>query len=73
MNQVKNSFDVETLKKIGKGALIAGGGALAVYALQAVMVMDFGDATPIVVALASILLNVVREYRKGEDLADDED
>lgn len=60
------SFDKVTLIKIGKGALIAGAGAMAVYALEAVMTLDFGDATPIVVALASILLNVVREYLKGE-------
>lgn len=64
--QKKNSFDRETMKKIGKGALIAGGGALAVYVLQAIAGMDFGEATPLIVALCGILINAVREYMKGE-------
>lgn len=59
------SFDKETVMKIGKGALIAGGGALAVYILQFVAGMDFGEATPIVVAVCGILINAVREWVKG--------
>lgn len=60
------SFDSATVKKIGKGALIAGGGAIAVYVLTYISGMDFGSSTPIVVAVCSILLNVVREFVKGE-------
>lgn len=63
--QIKNSFDQETLKKIGRGALIAGGGALIVYLLETISVMDFGEATPMVVALASIIINAIKEYKKG--------
>lgn len=65
--QVQESFafDSVTLKKIGKGAIIAGLGAAAVYGLEAVMTMDFGEATPMIVALASILLNAVKEFVKG--------
>jgi len=65
--QVQESFafDKITLLKIGRGALIAGAGAAAVYGLEAVLTMDFGESTPIVVALASILLNAVREFVKG--------
>lgn len=59
------SFDRETVVKIGKGALIAGGGALAVYILQSLAGMDFGEATPLVVAVCGILINSVREYVKG--------
>jgi hypothetical protein len=64
--QVARQFDRETLLKIGRGSLIAGGGALLVYLLQWLTTLDFGLATPMVVALASILVNSVREYMKGE-------
>lgn len=66
MEQVKNSFDKATLTKIGKGALIAGGGALAVYLLQALSLMSFGESTPLVVALCSILINAIKEYQAGK-------
>lgn len=63
--QKANSFDKETMKKIGRGALIAGGGALMVYLLQSIAGMDFGEASPLIVALCGILINAVREYMKG--------
>lgn len=59
------TFDRVTLGKIGRGALIAGAGAAAVYGLEHVLTMDFGNATPLIVALASILLNAVKEFVKG--------
>lgn len=61
----KYSFDKETLVKIGKGILIAGGGAAAVYALEVASTLDFGQFTPIAVAICSILINVVKEYCNG--------
>ena len=66
MEQVACSLDKVTLGKIARGALIAGGGALVVYALQAVSAMDLGEATPIVVALCSIIINAVKEFIKGK-------
>lgn len=63
--QTANSFDPVTVQKIGRGALIAGFGAVAVYLLQSVAGMDFGSATPIVVAIASIALNALKEYLAG--------
>jgi hypothetical protein len=65
MSQIKNSLDRETLIKIGKGALIAGGGVAVVYILQAITQIDFGGFTPIIVGIASILINAIREYQKG--------
>lgn len=64
--QVKYSFDRATMLKIGKGALIAGGGAVIVYVAQALQGQDFGAATPAVVAVCSIVINIMREYRKGD-------
>lgn len=63
--QRKNSFDKVTLIKILKGAGIAGGGAALVYFLQVVATLDFGDYTPMVVAIAGILINAIREFIKG--------
>jgi len=59
-------FDKETLLKISKGALIAGGAAVIVYALQALSQTDFGSYTPAVVAICGILINVAKEFIKGE-------
>ena len=64
--QIRNKFDKESLIKIGKGCLIAGGGAMIIYILEAVIGMDFGSYTPVVVAMAGVLLNSVKEWRKGE-------
>lgn len=66
MEQIKNRFDKATLIKIGKGALIAGGGALLVYVLQSLSSMDFGEMTPLITSLCAILINSIREYIKGE-------
>jgi len=69
MAQQKYKFDKETLIKIGKGALIAGTGTAALYVLGALDKIDFGNAvTPIVGALVPILVNMVREWMKGEEV-----
>jgi hypothetical protein len=63
--QVANTFDKITIEKIWKGALIAGGSALLTYILQAIAGMDFGDFTPVVVAVCGILINTVKSYFQG--------
>ncbi len=63
MEQIKNSFDSVTLRKIGIGALIAGTGAVLAYIGQ--LGLDYGAYTPIVTAILAILVNAVREYSKG--------
>lgn len=65
LKQVKNAFDTVTMGKIARGAMIAGGGALIVYVLTFVSGMDFGELTPVIVAICSIAINAVREYMKG--------
>ena len=64
-DQIKNSFDYETLLKIGRGAAIAGGSAIAIYLLQWIVTVDLGQFTPAAVAIAGIVINAIREYRKG--------
>jgi len=63
--QVAQSFDQKSLKKIGKGAIIAGGGAVLTYILQYLSAMDFGIFTPLVVALCGIAINATKEYFSG--------
>ena len=64
--QLKNEFDIDTVKKILRGAFIAGGGVFAVYILQAISTLNFGDYTAVVAALCSVLINAIREWNKGE-------
>ena len=49
----------DDLYRILKGAIMAGLGATVVFAANAAMGMDFGPATPYVVAIASIILNTL--------------
>ena len=62
------SFDTVTLKKILRGALIAGGGAFAVAVLQFVSTQDFGSETTgaFIGAFCGFLINVVKEYIAGK-------
>ncbi len=64
--QVKNSFDYQTLQKIGRGALISGTGAAAIFVFSAVGAIEAGVLTPLVAFLVPFLTNLVREYMKGE-------
>jgi uncharacterized membrane protein YjjP (DUF1212 family) len=58
------------LSKIGKGALIAATGTAALYILGAIGTINFGSvATPIIAALVPILVNVIREWMKGNQVA----
>ena len=49
------------LVKVGKGALIAGAGAILTYLTTAITSLDFGEYTPVVVAGFSILINFLRK------------
>ena len=59
-----NKFSIDKLGwiKIWKGALIAVGGALLTYIAQTAGNLNFGEFTPIVVALMSILVNAGRKW-----------
>lgn len=64
-NQKAFSFDTESLKKMGKGLLIAFGGAFATYLEMQIPSFSFGQYTPIVVAVNAVIINIIREYVKG--------
>ena len=68
--QVRGQFDTITLKKIGKGALITGFYAVAVFILSATNGMDFGNSlvNALVVQLVPTLLNTLKEWYNGEVL-----
>lgn len=54
----------EDAKKIGKGAVIAILGALLTYLSEVIVDVDFGQYTPIVMAIWSVLVNIVRKWVK---------
>ena len=56
------NFIPEDVKSIIIGASIAGGGAFATYILEGLAKLDFGEWTPIAVALLSVLINAVRKW-----------
>ncbi len=60
----KFTFTRENLIKIAKGAGIAVGGALLAYFASFISNTDFGQWTPIVVAIGGILINAAREFIK---------
>lgn len=64
--QVRNSFDYQTLQKIGKGALISGVGMAALFVLNELGTIEAGGLTPLIAFLVPFLTNLIREYVKGE-------
>ena len=64
--QKRYKFDKDTLVKIGKGAGIAGGAAVLTYLANNLGELDLGAYTGLVVAVLSILINIVKEWRRGK-------
>lgn len=52
--------------KILTGSGIAMGGALLTYILEILPSIDFGEFTPVVVAVFSILINAGRKFLEGK-------
>ena len=55
-------LDKEDLSKIGRGFVIALLGAALTYAADTIPGVDFGDWTPVVVAVASAAINAGRKW-----------
>lgn len=68
MAQMKNSFDKESLTKVGKGALIAATAAAALYILSFVGVLEIENPVlaSVIAWFVPFVTNLVREWRKGE-------
>jgi len=52
----------QDFQKVGRGALIAGVGAAGTYLFEALPGVDFGEYTPLVVAVVSVLANLFRKW-----------
>ena len=66
MQSKKFSWNDEDIKKILVGACIAIGGAFLTYLSSIITNIDFGDYTPIIVAIASILINAGKKFLEGK-------
>jgi hypothetical protein len=66
MESTRFTINKDDLTAIGKGALIAAGGALLTYITSYVTSTDFGQWTPVIVSVWSIIVNVSRKYLSGE-------
>jgi len=64
--QIKGEFDKVTVKKIVKGAGIAGGGVAVLYILQALTSVDFGSYAPLVTGILAVMINAIKEWLKGK-------
>lgn len=58
----KYQLNKEDLTKLGVGALVAIGGALLTYIADTIPGVDFGAYTPIIVAIAGVLINAARKF-----------
>ena len=63
----KYTLNREDLQSIGRGALIAGSGALLVYFADLIPNVDFGGYSEIIAALLMILINAGRKYIAGKN------
>lgn len=62
MESQKYSLNKEDLTAVGKGLAVALAGAALTYLSQVVTQTNFGQFTPLVVVLASVLVNVGRKF-----------
>ena len=58
----KYSLNLEDFKKIGKGFLIAIGGAALAYFTQVTTDINFGNYTEIAVAISGVIVNFCRKF-----------
>ena len=66
MKSRKFQLNKTDLTKILTGASIAGAGAGLAFLVETIPFIDFGEYSPFVVALFSILANSVRKYLAGK-------
>lgn len=66
--QIKKAFDSETMRKIGKGALITAFYSIAVFILSMINGIDFNNSivNALIVQVTPTILNALKEWYKGE-------
>lgn len=57
-------LDKAKLESVGRGALLAGGGAFIVYILQELPGLDLGTYQLLAAAVLSVALNLIRKASK---------
>lgn len=62
----KYKLNKKDMLKIGKGALIAVGGAVLTYGAEIIPNVDFGTYTAIVVSVSAVLINAGLKYLAGK-------
>ena len=67
LSQIKNSFDKESLIKIGKGALIAATAAAALYILNILGTIEIEDPflVSIIAWFVPFATNTIKEWKRG--------
>ena len=70
MGSSKFKLDKEDLKKLGKGLLIAAGGAMLTYLASWTADVDFGSFTPTIVAVSAVVINFGRKYLADNSKSD---
>ncbi len=66
MQSKKFALNKEDGQAILRGALVAIAGALVTYLIELLPNVDFGEYTPMVVSILSILLNAGRKWITGK-------
>ena len=61
----KYNLNKADMAKVGKGLFIAAAGAGLTYLMDIVPMVDFGQYTPIAVAVNSCLINLARKWLAG--------
>ena len=61
---MKIGLTKENLKKVMKGAGLAGASAALVYLGSAIGLLSLGPFAPIIVAIISVLLNYIRKLKE---------
>ena len=67
MESKKYKLNKEDTSKIIKGLGVALGGALLTYLAEIIPNVDFGQLTPLVVAISCVIINAGRKFLAGEN------
>lgn len=64
--QIRNSWDIKTLKKIGLEALKLGAITAGLFLLNSSLDLNMGAYTPVVIPIIRWLIGTLEQFRKGQ-------